>query len=244
MKKIFQTALCISMVALAACGQNELRLPDDETREVVVQDNDQDFSLVNDFVDPSISPRSKKATAEVLTNYDHLDPNQIVPENLLTKAVLYFDANKAKIKNQNYLSVIDFSKKSTVPRFFIVNLKTGSVWAMHVAHGTGSDSNSDGFAEKFSNVSGSNASSLGFYQASEIYVGKNGNSMRLDGLSATNSRARARAVVIHGANYVRDANVIQGRSWGCPAVSHTNREEVLKRLKNGSIIYAGLSAKE
>jgi hypothetical protein len=110
-----------------------------------------------------------------------------------------------------------------------------------VAHGSGSDKANDGYAEKFSNVSGSNASSLGFYMTAETYNGKHGLSLRLDGLSSTNSNVRARAVVIHGASYVSDSDIKAGRSWGCPAVSMASKDKVIKMLKGGSIIYAGLS---
>ncbi|MCP5916770.1 murein L,D-transpeptidase catalytic domain family protein, partial [Klebsiella pneumoniae] len=75
-------------------------------------------------------------------------------------------------------------------RFFIVDMNSGSVWPLHVAHGKGSDSNHDGYAEKFSNTSGSNASSLGYYITAETYNGSNGYSLRLDGMSSTNSNAR------------------------------------------------------
>lgn len=64
---------------------------------------------------------------------------------------------------------------------------------------------------------------------------------RLDGLSPTNSNVRARAVVIHGADYVEDADVKPGRSWGCPAVSTESHVRVVNALKGGSIMYAGLT---
>jgi hypothetical protein len=47
-------------------------------------------------------------------------------------------------------------------------------------------------------------SSLGVYKTAETYNGKHGLSLRLDGLSPTNSKARERAVVVHGADYVED----------------------------------------
>jgi hypothetical protein len=164
-----------------------------------------------------------------------------VPTDLLKKAVLYFDANQSKFPNKNYISVIDFKKSSKLKRFFIIDLKTGKVLAVHTAHGKGSDANHDGLAEKFSNVSGSNASSLGVYKTAETYNGSHGRSLRLDGLSSTNSNARARAIVIHGASYVSESNVIQGRSWGCPALAESLKDKVIDMVKGGSMIYAGLS---
>src|SRR5690606_28831407 len=114
---------------------------------------------------------------------------------------------------------------SNKKRLHVINMSTGAGWSLHVAHGKGSDKNHDAYAERFSNTSGSNASSLGAYLTAETYSGSNGYSLRLDGLSTTNSNARRRAVVVHGASYVKDSNVKQGRSWGCPAVSKANNRK-------------------
>lgn len=194
-----------------------------------------------DMRDPVAPSPGTPDTGKTQNKYSYVDPKNEVPADLLSKALDYYDTNLTKIKNKDYLSVINFSSKSTKPRFFIINMRTGSVWAVRMAHGKGSDSDHDGYAEKFSNVSGSNASSLGYYMTAETYVGSHGTSLRLDGLSSTNSNARSRAVVIHGATYVQDSDVIQGRSWGCPAISMDNYKEVIGRIKGGSLIYAGLT---
>ena len=177
----------------------------------------------------------------VLSKYQHLDPDHVVPTDLLRAALVYYDANQSRFANRSVIAVIDFAKRSNLHRLFIIDMKDGSVWSMPTAHGKGSDADHDGYAEKFSNTPGSNASSLGVYRGAETYYGSNGLSLRLDGLSSTNSNARSRAIVIHGADYVRDQNVIQGRSWGCPAVPHAYRDEVMATLKGGTLIYAGLS---
>jgi hypothetical protein len=111
-----------------------------------------------------------------------------------------------------------------------------------VAHGKGSDPKHQGLANVFSDRTGSNATSLGFFKTADVYTGSHGLSLRLDGLSATNAHARIRTIVIHGADYVKDGRSIQGRSWGCPAVPIANRDAVIELLKNGSLIYAGLGA--
>lgn len=196
---------------------------------------------------PTATPRPQPTPSSgddaVLQKYDHLDPQNLVDTKLLREAVLYFDANQSRFANKSYITVIDFSKRSSVRRMYIIDVKTGAVWALPTAHGKGSDPEHDGYAEKFSNVSGSNASSLGYYKVAETYYGKHGLSIRMDGLSTTNSAARARAVVIHGASYVQDRAVIQGRSFGCPAVPNEYRDRVVSMLKGGSLLYAGLSGK-
>jgi hypothetical protein len=81
-------------------------------------------------------------------------------------------------------------------------------------------------------------SSLGYYITGSTYVGSHGTSLKLDGMSSTNSNARGRAIVVHGASYVSESSVIQGRSWGCPAVANSLKTKVINMLKNGSLIYA------
>lgn len=185
-----------------------------------------------------------KNRTNLSSKYSYLDPNHEVPARLLEEALDYYDLNLSNIQNKEYLSVIDFSKSSAKVRFFIINMTTGSVWSMHVAHGNGSDKDHDGYAEKFSNVEGSNMSSLGVYITAETYTGRNGYSLRMDGMSSTNSNARDRAIVVHGAAYVNETPEIQGRSAGCPAVTHAYRDQLINQIKEGSVIYAGLSGEK
>jgi len=188
---------------------------------------------------PAMSPDERDA---VLSKYDDLDPHHVIAKSLRDKAILFFDYNHDKLTNTRYLTVVDFSLHSGKQRFFIVNTETGSVEAHVVAHGSGSDPNGTGYAKRFSNVSGSNASSLGFYATGETYSGKHGRSLRLDGLSSTNDNVRERAVVIHGAAYVSEGRSVQGRSWGCLALPENVKDAVIDKLKGGSLIFAGLPA--
>ncbi|WP_413558489.1 murein L,D-transpeptidase catalytic domain family protein [Bdellovibrio sp. HCB209] len=176
--------------------------------------------------------------AQILAKYSYVDTKKTIKQSMLQNALLYYHKNLAKIKNTDVLSVIDFSLYSGKPRFHVINMKTGEVWSVRTAHGKGSDPDHDGYANSFSNVSGSNASSIGIYKTAETYSGSHGYSLRLDGLSSTNSNARARAVVVHGADYVSESNVTQGRSWGCPAVAMSLRTKLIDTIKGGSIIYA------
>jgi hypothetical protein len=181
---------------------------------------------------------SEQEKAEILQKYDYIDPQNMIPTKALSEALVYFDKNQNLIRNKSYLAVIDFSKNSASKRFFIVNMKNGIVWNIHVAHGKGSDQDHDGMAESFGNENSSHKSSLGFYLTNETYVGDHGLSLRLDGLSKTNSRARERDIVIHGAEYVKEVDEVQGRSFGCPAVDMRLRDTVIRVLKDGSLIYA------
>lgn len=170
-----------------------------------------------------------------LRDYDHLDPKRIVPTDILAKAVAFFDANKTKIQNQNYITVIDFRKHSSKQRMWVIEMATGVVGAYWVAHGAGSDLDQDGYAERFSNMNNSHASSIGFYLTGSQYYGRNGQSLRLHGLSSTNSNAYDRAVVLHGSDYVYAGHA--GASWGCPAFERKYVADLLPRLDLGSLLY-------
>ena len=258
--KSTKTLLLASLVLFTACGpkgsnqlqnqnlnsalQEQTVLEDDPTseQEAALTDAPSEVSSKAEAVAKMTEPKlTDKQRATVLKKYDFLDPKHLVPDALLEKAVLFYDANLSNVTNKNYLGVYDYSLKSTKNRFFIVNMKTGAVLALHSSHGSGSDPKKTGYASIFSNTSGSNASSLGYAKTGETYIGKHGLSLRMDGLSSTNSNIRARAVVVHGADYVQDSDVVQGRSWGCPAVSMKNRDQVIKLLKGGAIIYFGFA---
>jgi hypothetical protein len=179
-----------------------------------------------------------QASAINWEDYQHLDPEKKVPTQALQQALQYYDQIKDKISNPSVLTVIDYTQHSGKKRFYLIDMKTGHVEALRVAHGQGSDSNHDGWAEKYSNQPNSKATSIGFYLTNETYSGKYGLSLRLDGLSTTNNKARERAVVVHGAPYVNDHQGLIGRSWGCPALDEKISHRLIETIKNGSLIYA------
>ena len=183
---------------------------------------------------PVIEDGSSETIAE---KYSYVDQEKIVPASLLLKTLVYYDANLSKIKNKNYIVVIDFKQHNSKKRFYLINMQSGDVEPYLTAHGRNSDTDFDGYATKFSNTSGSKMSSVGFYLTAETYYGDNGYSLRLDGLSATNSNARSRAIVIHGASYVREVALI-GRSYGCPALEVRYAADIINTIKGGVLIYA------
>lgn len=198
------------------------------------------FDIMLSEQSPNSARRSKVSAENFVpqANYSHLDPNQIIPKKAFSEAISFLQQYESKFKNKDFIGIIDFKQKSTQRRFYLVNLKTGSVEQFLVAHGKYSDSNHDGYATQFSNTSGSGMSSLGAYMTAEYYSGKHGTSMRLDGLQPTNSNARSRAVVMHEADYVRPDLDPIGRSLGCPAVEPRYRQYLLSALKAGALLYA------
>lgn len=168
-----------------------------------------------------------------------IDPQKMAPPGLLKEAINYLNSHPDQFPSQDVLTIINFKEHNSKERMYVIDLRTGDVEKYLVAHGKNSDKNFDGFAESFSNINNSLQSSLGFYKTAETYNGDNGYSMRLDGLSSTNSNARLRSIVMHGADYVSPGPKI-GRSYGCPAVEQRYHQYLIDRLKGGSLIYAGL----
>ena len=138
------------------------------------------------------------------------------------------------------LTLIDFSLPSTKKRMYVVDMRSGELlYHCHVTHGEGSGGN---YATKFSNIEGSHQSSLGYYRTLDTYVGRNGYSLRLEGLDrGVNDNAYKRAIVIHGAEYANPENISRyggrlGRSWGCPALPTAIAREIIDTIKNSSIM--------
>lgn len=145
------------------------------------------------------------------------------------------------VANPTTLTVIDYSKPSTEKRLWVFDLKSRElVYEELVAHGQGSGAN---MATQFSNEAETHRTSLGLFKTDATYVGKNGYSLRLDGLDkGVNDRARERAIVMHGAPYVSEAFVKTqgrlGRSWGCPAISADVAKQLIDRVKGGGLVFA------
>lgn len=142
--------------------------------------------------------------------------------------------------NSNIITVVDFNKSSRTKRMWVIDLLNKKLllntW---VAHGQGSG---DDVATHFSDTNESHQSSLGFYVTDDIYFGKHGRSLRLDGMDAGfNSHARERAVVLHAADYVSEGTINTlgrlGRSFGCPAVSPMVIDYVINTLKGKTMLF-------
>lgn len=147
---------------------------------------------------------------------------------------------KGQLINQQFLTIADFSKPSSEKRLFIINMETMElVFHSLVAHGRNSGKQ---MAEKFSNKMESYQSSMGFFITGNVYKGKHGISLQLEGIEAgINDKAKQRAIVIHGADYVNDALIKKqgyiGRSLGCPAVPQNEVKDIIQTIKGSSLFY-------
>jgi hypothetical protein len=142
--------------------------------------------------------------------------------------------------NCSILTIVDYAKSSCEKRMWIIDVISDELllntW---VAHGQGSG---EDMADRFSNKLDSHKSSLGFYLTDDVYYGKNGLSLKLDGLDVGfNENARTRAIVVHGADYVSQGAIDHlgylGRSFGCPAVPTEVAEQVINTIKDKTVMF-------
>lgn len=204
-----------------------------------------DSSIQNNKIDPPLLASNSKAAleAKVTSVYNALHSNNLTLPQLegFSQALKGFYELKEKgLVKKDILTLIDFSLSSNVKRLWVIDLSTNTVLLNSlVAHGrnTGEE-----FATSFSNTDSSFKSSLGFYATGEIYNGKHGKSLKLDGLEkGINDRARNRGVVMHAADYVsedfiRNHNRL-GRSQGCPAVPVELNDAIIDLIKNKSCLF-------
>src|SRR5262249_2492466 len=156
-------------------------------------------------------------------------------------AALRHAVETGTVTRADVLTVIDYSRPSTEPRLFVIDVASNRVlFTERVAHGRGSGENA---TERFSNLPQSHMTSLGVFLAGDAYTGAHGPSLHLEGLEpGFNDRARERAIVLHGAAYVSTGMISShgrlGRSWGCPAVRPAIAKALIDAIRDGSLLVA------
>ena len=152
----------------------------------------------------------------------------------------YYKLLEQGMVQNEVLTIADFSKPSSAERLFVIDMEKGKIlFHTLVAHGRNSGLN---YATDFSNKLESNKSSLGFYLTLQTYYGGKGYALRLQGLEkGINDNAFARAIVMHGSDYVTsqfaNTNGHLGRSLGCPAVPTKQTKAIINSVKNGSLLF-------
>lgn len=149
-----------------------------------------------------------------------------------------------QIKPGAQVAIIDYDMPSSSKRLWVVDPRDpGLALNEWVAHGSGSGNL---VAEVFSNTRDSHQTSLGVFRGAEVYQGKYGKSLRLDGLEpGFNDAARDRAIVVHEAWYAEPSMIAKtgrlGRSQGCPAVRPEAMPRVRAALADGGMLFAHAS---
>lgn len=181
------------------------------------------------------------AFASAVTNLSH--PRAL--EDAFRSYYAYKSSHPDDVKKP-FLYFVDYGLSSATPRGYVFDMDAMRIveGPFMVAAGRGSAADSRGVPTKFSNRSGSAATSLGLYLTSSTY-GFSGKSaghhytsvgLRLLGMSeGFNDNALARGVVAHGAPYVSSTRA--GRSEGCPAMDQSRAKRLLPMLANGAMVF-------
>lgn len=204
-----------------------------------------DDGQIKKVIEPKLLAANNKVIVKTSTQlfFESIEENNLsLPQfDCFSKAFEGYNQLKSQgIIQKDFLTIIDFSMSSNEERLWVIDMVSKKVVLKSlVAHGRNSG---EEFADKFSNKSESYQSSLGFYATGEVYQGKHGLSLRLDGLEyGINDNARNRAVVIHGADYASEkfANTHGrlGRSQGCPAVPYAVHKEFINTIKDKSCLF-------
>lgn len=139
--------------------------------------------------------------------------------------------------NQNVAIMVDYSLHSGKNRFFIVDLKNGSLTNKAlVCHGSCKGNNSSDLCTNFSNEANSYCTTLGMALIGERDYSTWGSNYKfwLDGLEDSNKNLRSRVVVLHSWEGVKDEEIYPNSlamSWGCPTISLNMLEKVDALLK-------------
>lgn len=155
-------------------------------------------------------------------------------------ALRYLDLHSTEFSNRRYITIIDYTKPSFKKRLFLIDRETGAVQQYFVSHAKNSGW---AYATRFSNSPGSLQSSKGFFKTGNVYYGRLGPTLELHGLEkGVNDNALIRKIVMHGAWYSNPESIVinhwrLGWSQGCPALPREAAQEVIYKIKDGSLLY-------
>ncbi|NBX84746.1 MAG: hypothetical protein EBQ95_03955 [Gammaproteobacteria bacterium] len=163
-----------------------------------------------------------------------------IHQDVLDKVVTSLEcSNHYSIEHNAILTIIDYSLPSSEKRLWVIDLfEKKLLYHTYVAHGLKSGEKQSNF---FSNQNNSRASSIGLYLTRQAYYGREGTSLRLTGIDrGFNDNADYRAIVMHGAFYVEEDFIKKygraGRSWGCPALPHSQSQKIIQSIKDNSMM--------
>jgi len=127
-------------------------------------------------------------------------PDSTAYETLTERAVEALEFAREHNMSENYALFVDYSIPSGTPRLYVWDFKQKRITARsYVMHGSGKGSTAE--QPIFSNMSGSNCSSLGRFLVTKEH-GKYTRSFRIKGLDWNNQTAYARGLMIHPAKWV------------------------------------------
>jgi hypothetical protein len=161
-------------------------------------------------------------------------------ESVISKVVTALKcATNYSVLHTQILTVIDYSLPSNKKRLWVFDLNQHQLlFHTYVSHGIKSGTL---LTNSFSNKYNSKASSIGVYRTEQSYYGREGLSLRLQGLERSfNDNASNRSIVMHGGWYVEEPFIKRygrpGRSWGCPALPLGLYKPIINTIKDSSLM--------
>ena len=262
----------INNLLLKATRQSNITLYGDSFTQAVIEwkrQNGFPLSIVNGVIDMDAWKKISDAigvTPLIFSITDHYAKMDLSVKGLSFEAFKiacngFRNLEKdEQLKNNKVLSIADFTQSSRKKRLYILDMVSVKViMQIKVSHGkksvkAGAKGESRYFPTEFSNIKGSNQSSLGFYvtqrtfnmpaHKTETGLIARGRALYIEGKENDfNSLARKRAIVIHGAEYVHEVGEKPAEpSWGCPAIDFKVREAVLATIKEGTCFFIYFNA--
>ncbi len=134
------------------------------------------------------------------------------------------------VPDKRHIVVIDYDRSLYAERLFVVDMrKKKIVLRSPVSHALNSGRI---FATEFSNISASRKSCVGAFMTAEVYHGKFGYSLRVDGLQkGVNDNARARAIVFH------DYEAAFAYSDGCFMTKPDLNRQLIDLVRGGCLVF-------
>lgn len=227
MKKALRIMLSVLMVVIAVAVSlsfvpaKKSNIVTSKVVKAVAVNTINKYACLYDSLHLNVAGLSKEAFNSAVTGYTYL-------------------LTQGKIKNEGILSIVDFTRPSSMKRLFVIDLKKAAVlFNTYVSHGRNSGNE---MASTFSNDANSFKSSLGFYITGDTYKGKHGYSLKLEGEEhGINDNAFNRGIVMHCATYVTESFIKMrgyiGRSQGCPAVPPNMYKPIIEKIKDGSCLF-------
>jgi len=148
-------------------------------------------------------------------------------------------AEKNQIDHNHIITVIDYSLPANQKRLWVFDLNTKQLlFHTYVSHGIKSGAL---MSNRFSNRNNSKASSMGIYRTQKTYYGREGLTLKLQGLDiGFNDNAENRAIVMHGGWYMEEGFITKygrsGRSWGCPALPLSVSNDIINTIKDNALL--------
>ncbi|MCP0913392.1 MULTISPECIES: murein L,D-transpeptidase catalytic domain family protein [Legionella] len=229
----------LKLLVLLAVLSTGLLLPfqNKDSAEVVRQENQAIAYMDNLIRTGQVYPAMSVQPFSDIRNM--LEKEASLKAPLINKVLTILKCTKEyDVTHNNMLTIIDYSLPSSEKRLWIFDLQQKKLlFHTYVSHGINSGAL---LSEYFSNKYDSKTSSIGVYKTEAAYYGREGVSLKLNGLDKDfNDNASNRALVMHGGWYVEEDFIKKygraGRSWGCPAVPLHLAKSIINTIKDRSL---------